>query len=449
MFSKKFIIRLLILSVPIIVQQFIQASLNLVDTVMIGKMGASEIAAVGIANQVFFLVMMIIFGINSGISVYVAQFWGRKDTKNIKKTMGVSLSFGGLVGLIFSTLAYCFPEEIMKLFVEDLKVIALGVDYLKIIAWSYVFTAVSFSFQIASRGIGKTLQPMIVSAIALSANAFLNYVLIFGAFGMPALGVKGAAIGTLLARIIEVVLMVALIYGGKSILAASIRDLFGFNGKFVRQIFRRAGPVLLNEIFWSLGTIMYMWSVGNLGGEAVASYQITTTIYRFYEIIFIGFASAAGVMIGNQIGGNAEDQAIEISRQVVKLSFLLSIFVSIAMYILGPFIINQFNVGLLVSKNARKLFNIYCVYGIARVFNLMMVVGILRGGGDTRYAMLMELSCVWLVGVPLAVVSSVLLKLSVIYVVWLFSTEELVKVIGNYRRFKSKKWVHNVISTMD
>ena len=449
MFSKKFIIRLLILSVPIIVQQFIQASLNLVDTVMIGKMGASEIAAVGIANQVFFLVMMIIFGINSGISVYVAQFWGRKDTKNIKKTMGVSLSFGGLVGLIFSTLAYCFPEEIMKLFVEDLKVIALGVDYLKIIAWSYVFTAVSFSFQIASRGIGKTLQPMIVSAIALSANAFLNYVLIFGAFGMPALGVKGAAIGTLLARIIEVVLMVALIYGGKSILAASIRDLFGFNGKFVRQIFRRAGPVLLNEIFWSLGTIMYMWSVGNLGGEAVASYQITTTIYRFYEIIFIGFASAAGVMIGNQIGGNAEDQAIEISRQVVKLSFLLSIFVSIAMYFLGPFIINQFNVGLLVSENARKLFNIYCVYGIARVFNLMMVVGILRGGGDTRYAMLMELSCVWLVGVPLAVVSSVLLKLSVVYVVWLFSTEELVKVIGNYRRFKSKKWVHNVISTMD
>jgi putative MATE family efflux protein len=416
---------------------------------MIGKMGASEIAAVGIANQVFFLVMMIIFGINSGISVYVAQFWGRKDTKNIKKTMGVSLSFGSLVGLIFSILAYVFPEQIMKLFVEDVKVIALGVDYLKIIAWSYVFTAISFSFQIASRGIGKTLQPMIVSAIALSANAFLNYVLIFGAFGMPALGVKGAAIGTLLARIIEVVLMVALIYGGKSILAASIRDLFGFNGKFVRQIFRRAGPVLLNEIFWSLGTIMYMWSVGNLGGEAVASYQITTTIYRFYEIIFIGFASAAGVMIGNQIGGNAEDQAIEISRQVVKLSFLLSIFVSIAMYFLGPFIINQFNVGLLVSENARKLFNIYCVYGIARVFNLMMVVGILRGGGDTRYAMLMELSCVWLVGVPLAVVSSVLLNLSVVYVVWLFSTEELVKVIGNYRRFKSKKWVHNVISTMD
>lgn len=449
MFSKDFILRLLILSVPIIVQQFVQASLNLVDTVMIGKMGASEIAAVGIANQVFFLVMMIIFGINSGISVYVAQFWGRKDTKNIKKTMGVSLTFGSLVGLIFSVLAYVFPEQIMKLFVEDVKVIALGVDYLKIIAWSYVFTAISFSFQIASRGIGKTLQPMIVSAIALSVNAFLNYVLIFGAFGMPALGVKGAAIGTLLARIVEVVLMVALIYGGKSILAASIRDLLGFNGKFVRQIFRRAGPVLLNEIFWSLGTIMYMWSVGNLGGEAVASYQITTTIYRFYEIIFIGFASAAGVMIGNQIGGNAEDQAIEISRQVVRLSFILSIFVSIAMYLLGPFIISQFNVGLLVSENARKLFNIYCVYGIARVFNLMMVVGILRGGGDTRYAMLMELSCVWLVGVPLAVVSSVFLKLSVVYVVWLFSTEELVKVIGNYRRFKSKKWVHNVISTMD
>lgn len=444
--SKSFLKKLLILSVPIIIQQFIQASLNLIDTLMIGKMGAEEIAAVGIANQVFFFVMMIIFGINSGISVYVAQFWGRKDTNNIKKTMGVSLTFGVVIGIVFTIIAYVFPREIMKIFVDEPKVIELGVDYLKIIAWSYVFTAISLSFQIASRGIGKTLQPMLVSAMALSLNALLNYILIFGMFGLPELGVEGAAIGTLIARIFEVILMIALIYGTKSILAASLKDLFGFSRKFVSQIFSKAGPVLINEIFWSLGTVVYMWSVGNIDSDAVASYQMTTSIYRFYEVIFIGFASAAAVMIGNSIGSGDEKNALETSKHVVKLSFGLSLFVSLGMFMLGPVIIDQFNVKLQVATNAANLFKVYCVYGIARVFNLMMVVGILRGGGDTKFAMTTEIVCVWLIGVPLALFGSIVLDLPVVYLVWLFSTEELIKAILNFRRLISHKWVHNVIA---
>lgn len=446
MISKKFLKRLLILSVPIIIQQFIQASLNLIDTLMIGKLGAEEIAAVGIANQVFFFAMMIIFGINSGISVFVAQFWGRKDTKNIKKTMGVSLTFGVLIGFIFTIVAYGFPRQIMMIFVDEGKVVELGVDYLKIIAWSYIFTSISLSFQIASRGIGKTLQPMMVSAFALTINAVLNYILIFGAFGMPVLGVKGAAIGTLVARIVEVIMMVGLIYGSKSILAASLKDLFGFKGKFVSQIFSKAGPVLINEVFWSLGTIVYMWSVGNIGSDAVASYQMTTTIYRFYEVIFIGFASAAGVMIGNSIGSGDEASAVDTSKNVVRLSFVLSLGVSLIMFSVAPMIINNFNVKPQVALDASQLFNVYCVYGLARVFNLMMVVGILRGGGDTKFAMTMEIFCVWCIGVPLALFGSILLKLPVVYLVWLFSTEELVKGAINFKRLRSQKWVNNVIA---
>lgn len=447
--KKTFFKRLLLLSVPIIIQQFIQASLNLIDTLMIGKMGSEEIAAVGIANQVFFFVMMIIFGINSGISVYVAQFWGRKDTANIKKTMGVSLTFGVLIGLIFTFLAYVFPRQIMMIFVKEVRVIDLGVDYLKIIAWSYVFTAISLSFQIASRGIGKTFQPMLVSAVALTMNAVLNYLLIFGALGLPVLGVKGAAIGTLVARIFEVILMIALIYGSKSILAASLKDMFTFSRKFVVQIFSKAGPVLINEIFWSLGTVVYMWSVGNINSDAVASYQMTTSIYRFYEVIFIGFASAAAVMIGNSIGSGDEKNALETSRHVTKLSFALSLMVSLLMFVLGPLIIDQFNVKASVAKDAASLFNVYCVYGIARVFNLMMVVGILRGGGDTKFAMTMEIVCVWLIGVPLALGGSILLHLPVVYLVWLFSSEELIKAVFNFRRLISNKWIHNVIAKIE
>jgi len=444
--SKDFIKRLLYLSVPIIIQQFIQASLNLIDTLMIGKLGSDEIAAVGIANQVFFFVMMIIFGINSGISVYIAQFWGRKDTKNIKKTMGVSLSFGVLIGLVFSVLAFLAPRFLMSIFIDEAYVIDLGIDYLRIIAWSYVFTAISLSFQIASRGIGKTFQPMLVSALALSMNAVLNYILIFGKFGFPAMGVEGAAIGTLVARIFEVILMIALIYGSRSILAASLKDLFGFSMKFVSQIFSKAGPVLINEVFWSLGTVVYMWSVGNINSDAVASYQMTTSIYRFYEVIFIGFASAAAVMIGNAIGAGDEESALSTSKILVKLSFVSSILVSLGMFLIAPVIIDQFNVQAGVARDAANLFNVYCVYGLARVFNLMMVVGVLRGGGDTKFAMTMEIICVWCIGVPLALFGSIVLKFPVVFLVWLFSTEEVVKAVLNFRRLVSHKWVHNVIA---
>lgn len=446
---KTFYKKLLMLSIPIMIQQFIQAALNLVDTIMIGKLGADEIAAVGIANQVFFFVMMIIFGINSGVSVYIAQFWGRKDEKNIRKTMGVSLTFGTAVGVIFCVIAVVFSEQLVSLFVDKDAVITLGVKYLRIVAFSYVFFAVSLSFQVASRGIGQTTQPMLVSAIALSINTVLNYLLIFGHLGLPAMGVEGAAIATLIARIFEFILMLILLYGRGSVLAASLSDLFSFKLQFVLKIFEKAGPVLMNEIFWCLGTIMYMWTVGKINSDAVASYQIAGSIYRFYEVIFVGLASAAGVMVGNSIGAGKENEATLVANRLVKLSFRLSLFISGFMFILSPIFLKQFNVNVSVLKDAHQIMNIYCVYGIARVFNLMMIVGILRGGGDTKYAMGMEILIVWLVGVPLAITGSLILKLSVVYVVLMLLTDELVKTIVGYRRLKSNKWVHNIISEIN
>lgn len=437
--------RLLTLAVPIMIQQFIQAALNLVDTIMIGKLGSDEIAAVGIANQVFFIVMMIVFGINSGISVYIAQFHGRNDTKNIKKTMGVSLTFGLGIGIFFCLFAIAFPHQIMRLFIDNDNVIRLGVYYLRIVAFSYIFLAVSLSFHVASRGIGKTVMPMVVSAVALSINTVLNYGLIFGNLGLPKLGVEGAAIATLIARVIEFIFIIVYIYGSKSLLAASIKDLLSYNLKFVGQVFEKAGPVLLNEIFWSLGTITYMWCVGNINAEAIASYQITNSVYRFYEVIFIGFASGVGVMIGNSIGANDEKRALYVAKHGSRLSFVLSIAVSVILWIISPLIISQFNVGEVVVNDAQNLFKIYCIYGISRVFNLMMIVGILRGGGDTKFAMFAEIGIVWLVGVPLGLFGSIVLKLSVVYVVWMIMTEELVKSVVGFFRLKSGKWVHNVI----
>lgn len=444
--KKVFFKKLMTLSIPIIIQQFIQAALNLVDTVMIGRLGSEEIAAVGIANQVFFFVMMIIFGINSGVSVYIAQFFGRRDEKNIKKTMGVSLLSGGSIGIIFCLLAITFPEQLMGIFIDNERVIELGVSYLKIVGFSYLFMAISLSFHVASRGIGKTVVPMLVTAVALSVNTILNYVLIFGKFGMPQLGIEGAAIATLIARIIEFILMMIIIYGSGSLLAARLKDLLAFDFKFFVKIFEKAGPVLLNEVFWSLGTIAYMWSIGQINADAVASYQITLSAYRFYEVAFIGFASAASVMIGNSIGAGKEEQAITYAKSASKVSIGLSFMTSMCMFFLAPYIIKLFNVSDVVMADSLKLFYLYCFFGLFRVYNLMNIVGVFRGGGDTKFAMLSEMLSVWLIGVPLAIIGSVVLKFPVVYVVMMLSLEEVVKSIIGYKRFKSGKWLHNIIS---
>ncbi|MCH4889490.1 MATE family efflux transporter [Acidaminobacter sp. JC074] len=442
---KKFLRRLLVLSVPIIIQQFIQAALNMVDTVMIGRLGSDEIAAVGIANQVFFFVMLIIFGINSGVSVFIAQFYGRNDHKNIKKTMGVSLVSGLIVGILFCIVAVSIPRQLMSLFIDDAHVIELGVSYLRIVAYSYIFMAISMSFSVASRGIGKTVIPMLVTAIALSVNTTLNYGLIFGNFGLPALGIEGAAIATLIARIVEFVIMLSIIYGSKSLLAASIKDLLSFDLGFFKKIFIKAGPVLVNEIFWSLGTIVYMWSIGQIGAEAVASYQITLSAYRFYEVAFVGFGSAASVMIGNSIGAGDESLAVYYGKRISKGGLVFSLFTSLIMFMLAPLILKFFNVSDAVMADSLKLFHLYCVYGVFRVYNLMKIVGMFRGGGDTRFAMLAEMGSVWLVGVPMALIGSRVLHLSVVYVVWMILTEEVVKATLCAIRFRSGKWVHNVI----
>jgi putative MATE family efflux protein len=412
---------------------------------MIGRLGSDEIAAVGIANQVFFFAMLIIFGINSGVSVFIAQFFGRNDHDNIRKTMSVSLLSGTLVGVIFCIVAITIPDKIMNLFIDDAHVVDLGVSYLRIIGYSYIFMSVSLSFSVASRGIGKTVIPMIVTAIALSVNTILNYGLIFGNFGLPELGIEGAAIATVIARIVEFVLMISIIYGTKSLLAVRIKDFLSFDGKFFVKIFEKAGPVLLNEIFWSLGTIVYMWSIGQINADSVASYQITLSSYRFYEVAFVGFASAASVMVGNSIGAGDENLAKIYAKAISKRSFLFSIFMSVLMFILAPHILKFYNVSESVMADSLKLFHIYCVFGIFRMYNLMKVVGIFRGGGDTKFSMFAELTCVWLIGVPMALLGSLVLKLSVVYVVCMILTEEVVKTIIARRRFKSEKWVHNII----
>ncbi|MDM8533700.1 MATE family efflux transporter [Clostridiaceae bacterium HSG29] len=448
--NQQFYKTLLTLSLPIIFQNFVSSSLNMVDTIMIGSLGESAIAAVGLANQLFFLLILIIFGINNGAAVFIAQFYGNGNYKEIKKTMGIGLILGTIVSFVFYFFGFFFPNQIMKILINNNQnVIDMGVEYLRIVSWSYIFMAISFSFSVASRAIGKTFIPAVVSAVSLVINAILNYILIFGKLGFEPMGVRGAAYGTLIARIIEFVVLIFFIYKENGVLAAKPKELANFSKPFLKKYFNKALPVIMNETFWALGTVFYAIAIAKISSDAIAVFQVSNTIFRFYEVIFIGFASATQVMIGTNIGANNELMAKKYAFMLIKIAQIFCVITIIIMMPLIPVLNSFFNLSPDVYEMANKTLKVFMYFSFFKVFNLMMIVGVLRGGGDTKFAMLLEIGSVWFIGVTMAFLGAVVLKLPVNIVVSMIMLEEVIKFVFGFYRLRSMKWLNNVILGME
>lgn len=446
--NKGFFKTMLAIGIPVMFQNLLSTALNLIDTLMIGQVGKNELAAVGLANQLFFVMILLIFGINSGASVFIAQFWGRQDTVNIKKTMGIGLIFGGIVSGIFLMIGQIFPEQVMHLLSNgNEQLIHHGSIYLKIVSWSYVFTAISFAFSVAARSIAQATTPTIVSAIAVAINASLNYVLIYGKFGMPEMGVAGAALATLIARVFEMVALLIILYSQSSPLAAKFKELFNFDLAYLKTVMGTSLPVIVNESMWAVGNVMYTIAIAKISADAVASYQVGVSVYRFYEVVFIGFASACQVMIGNSIGAGDEEGAKSHAKHFIMLNQAAVLVIIGLLIATASWNVSLFGLPPEVSVSAANLVKLYGVFSFFKCFNLLMIVGVLRGGGDTHYAMRVELAAVWLVGVPMAFIGAVLLKWPVEWTVAAMMMEEVVKSIFCFYRYLSRKWCHNVINS--
>ena len=438
------------IALPITLQNLIANSVNMLDTLMISSLGAQSLAAVGFANQVFFLYAVTIFGIATGSSIFVAQFWGKKDKNNIRRIIGISLVLSGLLGLIFTLAVIIFPESIMRIFSKDPEVIKLGMDYLAIIVFTYIITGISFTFSIASRSIGQAKMPMIVSIVSFVTNGIFNYLLVFGKFGFPKLGVRGAAYGTLIARVIELALVLYAIYSDReNPLAGSIGDMTDWNRDFFKRYLNTTYPVIINEALWSLGNVMYSIAYAKIGTNAAASVQILNVIYNLFMVLARGMANACTVMVGNKIGAEEEDIAIDYANRFLKLSTLIGGIMGFTLYIFSDNILGIFkNLEPEVYVMSKDLLIVLSIFFFIKAMNSTLIVGVLRGGGDTKFSMKLEMAAVWLVGVPLAFLGAVYLKLPVHLVVTLVYAEEVIKAAIGIPRVMSKKWVKNVIRDM-
>lgn len=442
--DRKFTSHMLKIALPIMLQNLVASSLNMADTVMVGKLGEVEIAAVGIANQYFFIFSMILIGLCGGCSVFIAQYWGKKDYANIKRILGLGLISVLIISLVFMIAGFSMPREIISLFNNEPLVVDLGEKYLFIVLFSYIFTAITFIYSYSLRSIGNTITPLIVNIVALLTNVFFNYVLIFGKLGFPALGVEGAAMATLISRVLETIVIIFLVYKGKGVFAAKFNELKDLSLDFFMKSYKIIIPVLLNDVLWGLASLIYSFVYGHMGTGATAAIQICNTVNNMFMVVTFGTASASVIMIGNSIGEGKEEQTIEYAKKFMVLSFYVSIILGVILALTAPLILQLFNVSKEVRSSTLIMLYIISAIFVIRFLGMVMIVGILRGAGDARSALKIEGFTMWFIGVPLTVMGAFLFRLPVHLVYALAILEELTKFILSLIRLKSKKWINNI-----
>ncbi|MBT7074745.1 MAG: MATE family efflux transporter, partial [Anaerolineae bacterium] len=321
----------------------------------------------------------------------------------------------------------------------------LASSYLRIVGVSYIFTAIVTSYFAILRSITLVKMTVVISVIALILKSILGYVLIFGIGIFPELGVRGAAISTAFAWILQFFLTVGLVYFRKTPLAVHPRFFFRFDRAFLDKVLKTAMPAAINEVFWSVGITVYFAVYAHISTSALAAIQINATIEEIAFVLFIGLGNACAIMIGNRIGEGEIEQAYEYSRRFLIMVVLLAIFLGICILFLREPIIGLYEVSSEVAETVNKLLIIFSLALWLRSINFILFVGVLRAGGDTRFAMYMEIFSVWVIGVPAALIGGIILNLPVYGVYLLVLSEEVVKAIIILRRYKSRKWMHNLV----
>lgn len=436
------------IALPVAMQGMLNTIVNLVDTMMIGALGATAIAAVGLANKVFFVFTLLVFGIVSGSGVLAAQYWGNGDIKNIKKVVGLALTLAVAASIAFLVPAVVCPEAVMRIFTASEDAIQVGAGYLTIVALSYPATAVSNTFVAMLRATGRVKAPVVISSCTIFINIFFNYTFIYGNFGAPAMGAAGAALATLMARLAEALSIILVVYLGKAPVAARFKEMFGYSKEFLVQFFSTTSPVIANEFIWGLGTTLYSLAYGRMGNDAVAAITIATTIQDIVTVLFQGLSAATAVIMGNEMGAGKLKRAERYAKNFLILQFIVTILGALFCVAIRWQIIGVYNITPEIAESVSRCIIVFALFMPFKMFNYVMVVGILRSGGDTKMCLLLDCSGVWMIGVPMAFLGGLFFGFPIHIVYAMVMLEEVYKAVFGYWRYKQKKWLRNLAAEL-
>lgn len=442
--TKKLYAWTLKLALPIMIQNLISTLVNTADTFMLGFVGQSAMAAVSLANQYTFMLFCVFFGMATATSVLCAQYWGKGDDKTIEKLVGLALRYGVLVSVLFTVGSCLFPTPIMRMFSDSPETVAIGTEYLRVVSISFVFMAISQVYLSALRSVGKVIFPSVVIVISLCVNIFFNASFIFGLFGLPKLGVIGVALGTVLARVTEVLLCVC--FSVKSGVKMSVRAVFARSGILNRDFLAISWPSIGNDLIWSLATTVFTIILGHLGDDIVAASAVAMMVVNIGAIAMRGFANATTIVVGQTLGANQIELTKRYSVKLLLLTFYVALAGCVVILALRPVILNFYAEKLseqaISYLSAMMLMTTYRMVGEG--VNTCLICGCFRGGGDTKFGFYTDTFMMWLVAIPVMAAAAYLFKLPPIWVYFAMTLDEYEKMPIVFVHFFRFKWMKNI-----
>ena len=448
--------RVLYLALPLILQNLITTSLGFVDTFMVGLLGDSELSAVTAANAPIFLLQVIIFGLMSGLTVLVSQYWGKGDTDSINRAMGVAMYTGAAIAAVMALILFFFPHQVLFLVTNNRLLIDLGAPYLQIVGISYVFNAVSSVYVSMQRSAENPVLGTKIFAVSMLLNTFLNYCLIFGKLGAPAMGITGAAIATLTSRVVEFLLVVLHALRDRRVpLCPAV--LLRPGRAIARDFAKYATPVLFNESMWGLGNTMMTVILGHMATSAdmLAAYTIMGNIDKFTTVSCFGLAGATAVIVGKAIGeGSSREKVYDLSWCLLLISFFLGLGLAVVLaaalpLVFIPYLYPLFSLSPLATQAAATLCVVYLIFLPMKSFDIANITGVLRAGGDVRVASVIDLCPLWLVTVPFAALAALVLDAPLWLIALGIYSENICKMPLGIFRLRSRKWINDVTRRND
>lgn len=436
------------IAVPITLQSLLMALVGLTDQLMVGQLGDVAVASVGISTKIYGIISVVLTGLSMGVSIYAAQFWGNKESKSISGVLGLGLIVGFVFSFLFSLAVFADSQLFLSMFTTDINVMKDGFIFLKIMSLGFVPIMFTLMYSAILRSTGHAKWPMYVSFISVGLNIVLNYLLIFGHWGAPELGLKGSALATLISRIVECLLIIGAVYWNRLPGAVAIKNLFIIPKPLIRKFVSTTYPLLLTELLWVLGDTAYSIIYSRMGTAEMTAMTITFPLQGLSIGLLSGLASAAGVMVGNHLGANETDTALNYAKRFIRLGIVISLIVGGVIVAGSGIYVSMFN----ISENAKHM-GIYIVIVFAaflwvKVANMIMAGGILNSGGDSKFVFLMESTATWLIGVPSGLLLSFVWKQPVFLVYLVISIEEVVRFGFGYARIRSRKWMRNLVSDL-
>ncbi len=443
-FEKQFLLNMLAIAVPIALQNMISFGVAMMDSVMLGGLGDKAISAANLGGQPFSLLMSIGFGLSSGGSVLIAQYWGRGDVARIRTVMRLSMQIVFTASSLMTLVCLLFPQQVMGLYSNEAEIVAAAAQYLQLVALSYLPYSISNNYIMSLRAVEKVTVSAAIYGTSFFVNVFFNYVFIFGAFGAPALGVRGAAVGTILARCSELLLVTIYMYAKEDTIGFRFSDCFRLKNEMIQDYTRHSLPVLGNELLWGLGISVTAAIIGRIGSVFVTANSIAAVLNQLALVSVIGVGNAAAVITGKLIGEGRMQRAKRAANTILLGSVFVGMFNCAMIFILRPIFLSFYRITPEAYEAAYTVMGVLALLHLSLAIDITCIIGILRGGGDTKTAFAFDCGALWLVSVPMGVLSGLVWGWPVPLVYVMLKLDSPIKTILSLIRLKSGAWIRNV-----